>query len=240
MEDKVQLPGSEDWPSLYRNWRSSRLGMITDRIESRLIFRLTGELTGKKVLDVGCGDGTFALQAADLGAEVHAVDASSRNIIAARHNATMRGRHVACQAAKAQALPFSNGAFDVVVAVTVLCFMADAESALHEMARVIRPGGRLVIGELGRWSLWAMQRRLRGYLGSTIWRRTFFRTPAELHRLADGVGLKVNAIRGAVYYPPIGFVAHFMAPLDHRIDRFTKIGASFLALDATKPEETHV
>jgi len=44
-----------------------------------------------------------------------------------------------------------------------LFFVRDAERAVAEMARVLKPGGWLVIGELGRWSLWAVGRRMVRY-----------------------------------------------------------------------------
>ncbi|MDJ0947337.1 MAG: hypothetical protein QNJ94_00300 [Alphaproteobacteria bacterium] len=53
------------------------------------------------------------------------------------------------------------------------------------MARVLRPGGRFVIGKLHKWSSWAAQRRLRAWLGSALWRRGRFRTAGELGRLAQ-------------------------------------------------------
>ncbi|WP_137128515.1 hypothetical protein [Roseomonas sp. HF4] len=59
------------------------------------------------------------------------------------------------------------------------------------MARVLRPGGRLVIGELGRWSLWAARDRIRGWLGSRLWRRSAFHSAADLRRAAEGAGLLV-------------------------------------------------
>jgi ubiquinone/menaquinone biosynthesis C-methylase UbiE len=62
---------------------------------------------------------------------------------------------------QAEHLPFNNDSFDYVLAVTVLCFVRDAERAVAEMARVLKPGGYLVIGELGQSSLWAMHRRVR-------------------------------------------------------------------------------
>jgi SAM-dependent methyltransferase len=55
---------------------------------------------------------------------------------------------------------FAPDSFDAVTAVTVLCFMRDPVAALKELARVVRPGGRVVVGELTRWSAWALQCRL--------------------------------------------------------------------------------
>jgi hypothetical protein len=82
------------------------------------------------------------------------------------------------------------------------------------MARVLRPGGRLVLGELGRWSLWATSRRLRAWLGATTWKAAHFRTAEELRALLQQAGLSVVTVRGAVFYPPIGLCAQALAPLD--------------------------
>jgi 2-polyprenyl-3-methyl-5-hydroxy-6-metoxy-1,4-benzoquinol methylase len=55
-------------PEVYAAWRTSSLGEITEALEHRLIFRLTGSLQDCDVLDVGCGDGTLALRIAANGA----------------------------------------------------------------------------------------------------------------------------------------------------------------------------
>jgi len=65
------------------------------------------------------------------------------------------------------------------------------------MARVLKPGGLLVIGELGRWSLWAAHRRIRGWLGNPTWRAVMFRTTKDLRSLAHAAGLDVAEVRGA-------------------------------------------
>ena len=131
-----------------------------------------------------------------------------------------------------EAIPFPAARFDVVAAVTILCFVEDAAPAFAEMARVLRPGGRLVIGELGKWSSWAAARRLRAWLGSPLWRLGRFRTASELQRLARNAGLDPGPVRGAIYFPRWTPAARIMANWDQGIGRVTTMGAAFLALAA--------
>ena len=131
-------------------------------------------------------------------------------------------------------LPVGDASYDVVAAVTVLCFVDQASVALREMARVLRPGGHLVLGELGRWSLWAAIRRFRGWRGAVTWRAAHFRTGGELRALVEQAGLRVTAIRGAVFYPPVGLCARFLGAVDPWLGRHTTLGAAFIALHAIK------
>jgi len=95
--------------------------------------------------------------------------------------------------------------------------------------------GRLVVGELGRWSLWAAIRRVRGWLGASTWRAARFRTAGDLQRLLERRGLAVRETRGSVYYPPCGLGASLMAPFDPWLGRRMTLGAAFIALSAAKP-----
>ncbi len=221
----------------YAGWRASTLGRITDRLEDVLLRDLLGDVAGRAVLDLGCGDGKLAVRLAALGALVVGLDSDPAMLRAAASRAAAAGVGVDFAAGRAQTLPFPDQRFDVVVTVTVLCFVPDAEAAFREIARVLRPGGAVVIGELGRWNLWALRRRIRGWLGNRLWRAAHFRTGGELRRLAAGAGLEVRALRGAVFYPPLAALAWVMAPLDPWLGRITGIGAAFLVLRAEKPAE---
>jgi SAM-dependent methyltransferase len=101
------------------------------------------------------------------------------------------------------------------------------------MARVLRPGGRLVLGELGRWSAWAATRRLKGWLGASTWKAAHFRSAGALRTLLEQAGLSVDAVHGAVFYPPIGVCARLLAPLDPWLGHRTTTGAAFIALSAS-------
>lgn len=136
--------------------------------------------------------------------------------------------------ARSKALPFADSSFDIVMCVAVLIFVSDPDLAIGKMARVLRPGGRLVIGDLGRWSLWAARRRIRGWFGANHWRRARFRTATELAALTTRADLVVGSIRGAIFFRPWTALARVMAPFDTRFGEITTLGAAFVAVQATK------
>jgi len=138
-----------------------------------------------RALDVGCGAGELALQLWERGAEVTGIDTSQEMIDAARVRAKNRQATIAFEVTAAEQLPFACEQFDMIVAVTILCFVPNAAPVFREIARVLRPSGRLIIGELGKWSSWAAARRIRAWRGSALWRRARFRTQRELRSLSE-------------------------------------------------------
>jgi SAM-dependent methyltransferase len=93
----------------------------------------------RRVLEVGCGWGELAEWIArDTGAEVVAIDLSPRMVELAQE------RGVDARVADLQQLPFADGEFDLVVAAWMLYHVPDLERGIGELARVLRPGGRLV------------------------------------------------------------------------------------------------
>jgi ubiquinone biosynthesis O-methyltransferase len=222
-------------PEAYARWRASEIGATTERLERQLILELLGNVGGCRVLDIGCGDGDFALELAKRGAIVTGIDASAAMIAAARDRANRENANVAFQVAVAEHLPFPAGQFDVVTAITVLCFVDDPNPVFREIARVLAPGGRMVIGELGKWSTWAVRRRIRAWLGSRLWRQARFRTSSELRDLTERAGLMVTSVRGAIYYPRWALAARLLSPADPMLGRLTTVGAAFVALSAIKP-----
>jgi SAM-dependent methyltransferase len=113
---------------------------------ARHVVDLAAIAPGERVLDVACGTGNAALLAAAAGADVTGLDAASRLIDVARARAASgAGAAATFVVGDALALPFDDGAFDVVLSVFGIIFAPDAERALAEVVRVLRPGGRALL-----------------------------------------------------------------------------------------------
>jgi len=107
------------------------------------VRRLLGPFTGTEVaLDAGCGTGALAFAFASHVGEVVAVDTDVSYLDAARASAPANVRFVE---GDAMALPFEYAAFDIVGSLRVLHHVRRPELAVSELARVTRPGGRLLI-----------------------------------------------------------------------------------------------
>ena len=223
-------PGVEIPPSAYDSWRRTPLGALTERLEHNLIISISGPLGGMQVLDIGCGDGTLTNKLVELGADAVGVDTNHDMIAAAQ--AQRDGTYMVASATK---LPFPDASFDHVIAMTILCVAERHESILTEINRVLRPGGRLVVGELGQWSLWTLSRRLRGLFGNRMWQQSRFFSKRDLVTLVANARLEPVAFRSAVYYPPIGIAAATLSKLDPALARILGgFGAAFIALSAQK------
>lgn len=100
---------------------------------------MLGEARPARVLEVGCGTGALAERcAAELGCEVVALDASPEMVRATA------ARGIDAREGDVQALPFADGEFDCTLAAWMLYHVPGLDRAIAELARVLRPGGRLV------------------------------------------------------------------------------------------------
>jgi ubiquinone/menaquinone biosynthesis C-methylase UbiE len=134
--------------------RLERRGSAADEIEAREAYLgLLGVADGDRVLDVGCGSGVVTRAIARrVGARGLAVglDPSPALLAVARQLARDAGLgdRIEFREGSALRLPFPDGSFDVVMCVTVLSHVPDGESALPELVRVLRPGGRLGVFDM--------------------------------------------------------------------------------------------
>ena len=122
----------------------------------RLLDKLPSDLSGLKVLDLGCGTGYFSEQIVKRGAEVVCADLSAGMLKAAEQRC---GASVSLyQQADAEQLPFKDGCFDIVFSSLALQWCDDLSSPLKEMKRVVAVGGRVIFSTLLDGSLFELEK----------------------------------------------------------------------------------
>src|SRR4030095_5086902 len=119
----------------------------TMRESGEALVQRLGITNGRKVLDLGCGDGTTALPAAKLGADVLGVDIA-RNLVEAGNKRAAKQGLTNCRVHEGGAsnLQLPDQAFDLVVSIFGAMFAPKPFEVAKEMVRVTRPGGRIVMG----------------------------------------------------------------------------------------------
>jgi ubiquinone/menaquinone biosynthesis C-methylase UbiE len=103
------------------------------------------EAKGKRVLEIGCGLGTDGAQFARAGAEYIGMDLSSASVALAARNLQQQHLPASWLVSDAEYLPFPDNSFDLVYSYGVLHHTPDLPSAIAEVRRVLRPGGRAIV-----------------------------------------------------------------------------------------------
>jgi SAM-dependent methyltransferase len=140
-------------------WAAGDYDAIVDYIWSvggDLVERV-GVTEGDEVLDAACGTGNATIPAAQTGARTTGLDITPELLEGARRRAAEAGVAVEWVEGDAEALPFDDASFDVVLSTFGCMFAPDHTKAAAEIARVVRPGGRIGIaawtpdGSIGRF-----------------------------------------------------------------------------------------
>jgi len=172
-------------------WASGDFAVIgtTLQIVGETLAEAVDVRAGERVLDVAAGNGNATLAAARRFAEVTSTDYVPHLLEKGAARARAEGFDVRFQVADAEALPFADGSFDVALSTFGVMFTPDQAAAARELARVVRPGGRIglanwtpdgLIGQLfrliGRYvpppagvaspALWGTEPRLEALFGA--------------------------------------------------------------------------
>lgn len=170
-----------DAAAAYDAWYDSSVGnsvLLTEEVCVRQL--LAG--APRPWLEIGTGSGRFG---GDLGADIGLDPALELlRIAGARMPCVVRG--------VAETLPFRDACLGVVMAVTVLEFLASPQRAMHEVARVLRPDGRFVLGFIPQDGPWGKEYELQGSDAESVFHQAHFFSVEELVSLAAEAGLRVT------------------------------------------------
>jgi ubiquinone/menaquinone biosynthesis C-methylase UbiE len=127
---------------------------VRDRALKRRVLAHANIAGGEEVLDVGCGTGTLAIAAAQTAPDVRlrGLDADGSILERARKKAGRAGVAISFDEAMATELPYPDASFDVVLSTLFFHHLPDEakRQTAAEVVRVLRPGGRVVVGDVGR------------------------------------------------------------------------------------------
>ena len=148
-------------------WASGDFGRIGVRLQSvgESLCEAVDLLATDRVLDVAGGNGNAALAAARHFADVTCTDYVPALLEQARRRAEADGLSLTCEVADAEALPYADESFDVVLSTFGVMFAPNQERAAAELLRVCRPGGRI---GLANWSPGGFLGRLFALVGSFV------------------------------------------------------------------------
>ncbi|HXC39226.1 MAG TPA: bifunctional 2-polyprenyl-6-hydroxyphenol methylase/3-demethylubiquinol 3-O-methyltransferase UbiG [Burkholderiales bacterium] len=170
-------------------------------------IRQKANLTGKAVLDVGCGGGILAEALAGLGARVKGIDLSDKALRVARLHALESGAQVNYQAISAEALAEREpGGYDAITCMEMLEHVPEPESSVRACAALVRPGGHVFFSTINRNPKAYVQavigaEYVLGLLPKGTHDYQRFIRPSELASWCRRAGLEVRSLTGMTYNP---------------------------------------
>jgi SAM-dependent methyltransferase len=186
------------------------------------IVQRAGVRAGEDVLDVGCGTGNAAIRAAQSGARVVGVDLTPELFEAGRRDAAQFGVEVEWVEGDAEALPFEDESFDVVLSTFGAIFAPRHRVTARELARVLRPGGRLA---MFNWTLNGGPGRFFTMLGGYappapdwVGSPMQWGDPDHVREVFDGTGVELSFERETVTNTLTRFPT-----VDDRIEHYTTV-----------------
>jgi len=186
----------------------ARLTFLRDELVRHFALPPSGmrPLQSLSILDVGCGGGLIAEPLTRLGARMTGLDPAAENIEAARRHAAGQGLDIAYRAGRIEDLVAEGAAFDAVVCLEVVEHVPDPAAFLETLARLVRPGGLMLLSTINRTIKAYLLAIIGGEyvlrwlpIGTHQWDR--FVTPEELGRYLEAAGLKPPVCKGLVYNP---------------------------------------
>lgn len=130
------------WTESVQDWIETDQAVRTGMLDSWMLEAL-GDVSGKSVIDIGCGEGRFCRLLSDLGAAVTGIDLTEALIERARSVGGERETYIVGDAEELVGIP--NDAFDLAVSYIVLVDLLDYRGSIREAYRVLRPGGRFIV-----------------------------------------------------------------------------------------------
>ena len=140
------IEAKQKWISSADAWISTvqRGDLNRTHLLDPVMLKCVGDISGQNVIDIGCGEGRFSRILSEKGAIITGIDLTP-SLIEEAKRLDPAGNYLE---ASAEALPFDDDSFDIAISYIVLVDVSDFRTAIDEMARVTKPGGRIVVANV--------------------------------------------------------------------------------------------
>lgn len=187
----------------YDSWCNTPIGSYVDSLEKQLIEDVAFPKKGEAAIDLGCGTGIYSIWLAEKGLSVTGVDISKEMLKVAKEKSDDKHLAIDYKQADLYHLPYADETFDLAVCNIVLEFVDSPELVIAESLRVLKKGGRLVVGMIGKHSDWAKtyQERAKQNKNSVFAQAQFF-SSKEIRHFSKS---EPTTLCFGLYIPPTNF-----------------------------------
>ena len=183
----------------YDSWYQTKLGNFVDEVETKIAFDLFEPKAEEKILDVGCGTGNFSIKLAQKGCEVTGIDISEPMLEKAAEKAKKLNLDIDFKKANVVNLEFEDNHFDSVFSMAAVEFISDPEKAMQEMKRVVKPGGKILLGTIRKDSDWGEIYKKQAQKEDSVFSDADFKEPKDLKKLEKN---NIVKIKECLFIPP--------------------------------------
>jgi SAM-dependent methyltransferase len=226
---------SKNWKDLYKDNISNKLSYNNKLYRQKYVLEMLGEGSGR-VLDLGCGAGSYFEYLEKLGFEVVGVD-SSKEMIKLASQVAVNLKNSKAVHGDIMDLPFQDQKYDAIIAIGLIEYLPDDISFFEIVKKLLKPGGKAVITFRNKLCLERRLWKLYQKFGLRISKIEYFyreHNPADIIILLNVLGMKNINIRYCHFYPLpwpfsrlLNFINNYFA---HKMEKyFSTSSISFLA-----------
>lgn len=169
----------------YDQWYQNPRGTFIDELETEAALQLFTAYPNQPVLDAGCGTGNFSIKLAQMGSTVTGIDISEDMLSLAKNKTSQLGLDINFLKMDLHFLNFPDHSFAGAFSMAAWEFVTDPEKAFAELWRVLKPGGKLLIGTINRDSPWGKQYTEQAHQPGSVFNSAHFKSLRDLKSLAS-------------------------------------------------------
>ena len=142
VKQRTVLRGYEEWSTSYDVAKNALIS-----VEEPVVLKLMGDVSGKRILDIGCGTGRYTIKLAEFGADVVGIDSSAAMLGIGKGKIQDIDGRLTFMRGDLLHLPMADEGFDIAVCALTLCHVPELKPAIDELCRVVKERGMIIVSD---------------------------------------------------------------------------------------------